>query len=1348
MTRTHVPLNVDSARQAIHAIRGYEYQILAAALAWVDLEEGGLIYLEVAEDYAQVIGSDIEAVQVKATHGTGGVTLNTPAVRDSIESFVNLTLRNPGHRIQLRFFTTSAIGLEKSPNDRPSDLPGLEYWQRVRAGQEEVGPLRTILEGPKSSETLRAFCKTRTDEELRADLIRRITWDCGQPETATLRLELEGRVGLLLRKEFGVPIHEASPVTDVLTCRVLQRSAMAGAQNRILSRRELRELIDFSTRLAVPRADFERILSKALATSDTSTPRQAIISHRGDDFPPWLINADALPTPAMLIRRKGPEALARSALKDIGVCFVVGPTGTGKSYLTRCVADAFPGTRYWVDLRDTTPSEARSRLKQVFILLAEMGPATLMLEDLNCLAAQSVQVSLGEVIGTAQRHDMRIVVTSYLRPATTVLSSLGIKSGSIVTIPHFEPEETKALVSALDGDPETWGHVAHLAGGAGHPQLTHAFAAGMAARGWPVKEIAEMVARGFTNNDLEDEHSLVRSNLIESLRGPARELLYRLSITTAPFERSLALAIGALQPPIERAGECFDELTGRWLEIPMADRYRTSPLIRGLGKKMLTTAMQHQVHNTIATAMTTGTNIDAGNIDTILVHGLAGASESALFKLTAAINLADDETREAVTRYLAAFPALDTSKPIYPDDLPTSVMLRLAQLRLVVVAERPTGVDAIVHALLREAETLPHDLDNPDLRIAILVSALNNLGIARHLRNWVELLSYFRRLDEARKDVVTRDRETPPTAELFSIGIAGLDSVETLESIFEALSGLDDEERHELLTPIDASFRDYHLLIHHPWTARSRQPGFHPEEAIESYLKMAAQADSWGMRTISVQCRIAIATIVDEHLGETTRALSLLNKAATAFGEDPVLARALAKLHRRAGNRGEALRYYRDVVSQLDAFGPVDAVYTVREAAVCAAEGEDWSTACTWFLRAQAVSGPLDSIDLGTIGVGLLADAAVASFEAGDLRGALEKLRDALRSLAKFKPDLNLQSAHCHRLVRHTILWLQAKVQGLDTKVEGEPIAMRAGACSNPEPLPAIEQRPLGHIDLAWYMLAEIELATDLDVGARRTVNENGVQGHIPISEHTLRTAVLTATIAEQNPIEFSSRFFDYLASATYCTVNREAIRKAMSVLNPQRAAIPDLPHEGPFNSVTERSAHHAILAYIVRSLLAGGPSAVGQLRDVLRQELGSSHPGIQMLDNWDTASLGTDDLDGEVSALLRHCLTSRHPPPNLVFRAGLRLMTWIDQSPFKSALMPLLKPWLKEQWRRILRTQRFLLYSPGTTTPPIEEMLRSELGGQRFAASVTLAAAPAVQARLSPALRVDVERLVRAELA
>lgn len=419
------PPNADSARQAIHAIRGYEYHILAAALAWVDLEENGLIYLEVAEDYAHVVSRDIEAVQVKATRGSGAVTLNTPAVRHAIESFVDLVAQNPNRGIQLRFLTTSPIGLEKSPNDRPSDIPGLEYWQRVRAGRADVGPLRIILERESSPEAVRAFCKNRTDEELRADLIRRVTWDCDRPETATLRRELEERVGLFLRKEFGVPLQEALPITDVLALRVLRRSAMPDARDRVLSRPELHQLADSSTRVSVPRADFDRLLSKALMAPVTSTPAQAIVSTQGREYPPWIVDAAALPTPNVLIRRAHFEALVHSALRATGLCFLVGPTGTGKSILARCVAGTFPGPHYWVDLRDAESSEARNRLSQVFVLLADLGPATLMLEDLNCLAAPPVQMSLGEVVRAARRRDMRIVITSYGRPTATVLNGLG-----------------------------------------------------------------------------------------------------------------------------------------------------------------------------------------------------------------------------------------------------------------------------------------------------------------------------------------------------------------------------------------------------------------------------------------------------------------------------------------------------------------------------------------------------------------------------------------------------------------------------------------------------------------------------------------------------------------------------------------------------------------------------------------------------------------------------------------------------------------------------------------------------------------------------------------------------------
>ena len=305
---------------------------------------------------------------------------------------------------------------------------------------------------------------------------------------------------------------------------------------------------------------------------------------------------------------------------------------------------------------------------------------------------------------------------------------------------------------------------------------------------------------------------------------------------------------------------------------------------------------------------------------------------------------------------------------------------------------------------------------------------------------------------------------------------------------------------------------------------------------------------------------------------------------------------------------------------------------------------------------------------------------------------------------------------------------------------------MLPGACSNPEPVPEIEQQPLGHIDFAWYMLAEIELASGLDVGIGNVLKHLSGQGYIPIQEHAFRTQQLGVTISAQDPVRFSLKLSDYLASATYCTLNRNALRDSIGNLDPHRVAIPALPRNGPYHQVTKTLAQHPILAYAIRSILVGKVNAIDQLRDSLSKQFGDSHPGKSFFDNWDARVPDANDLDAVVRAIMRRCAVSKRPPPELVFHAGLRLLTWVTQSHFKSVLVPNLKPWLMAHWERILRTQRFLLYSPASTVPPIREVLSSELEGEQFAASLTLVAAVAVRAPLSAKLRQDVEHMAHAE--
>ena len=64
----------DPARQAIHSLRGYVYQALATALAWVDIGEHDRLFLEVAEDYAIIAQQalSLKAVQIKGHRGLWG----------------------------------------------------------------------------------------------------------------------------------------------------------------------------------------------------------------------------------------------------------------------------------------------------------------------------------------------------------------------------------------------------------------------------------------------------------------------------------------------------------------------------------------------------------------------------------------------------------------------------------------------------------------------------------------------------------------------------------------------------------------------------------------------------------------------------------------------------------------------------------------------------------------------------------------------------------------------------------------------------------------------------------------------------------------------------------------------------------------------------------------------------------------------------------------------------------------------------------------------------------------------------------------------------------------------------
>jgi hypothetical protein len=73
------------------------------------------------------------------------------------------------------------------------------------------------------------------------------------------------------------------------------------------------------------------------------------------------------------------------------------------------------------------------------------------------------------------------------------------------------------------------------------------------------------------------------------------------------------------------------------------------------------------------------------------------------------------------------------------------------------------------------------------------------------------------------------------------------------------------------------------------------------------------------------------------------------------------------------------------------------------------------------------------------------ADAAVAGPEVGNVGSALKRLVRAVEALSDINPATSLRAAYCHRVVRHTVLWTQSRIEGSEVKIGGKPIEMRAG---------------------------------------------------------------------------------------------------------------------------------------------------------------------------------------------------------------------------------------------------------------------------------------------------------------
>ena len=865
----------------------------------------------------------------------------------------------------------------------------------------------------------------------------------------------------------------------------------------------------------------------------------------------------------------------------------------------------------------------------------------------------------------------------------------------------------------------------------------------MAARNWPIDEIGKVLKRGLASPDIDATRSASRRHLVSALPKDTRNLLYRLSITTGRFDRSLVQAVAEISPPVLQAGECMDRLVGPWVESVGADLFRVSPLASTFGRDTLHIERQRQIHETIAVHMLQRKPLPAGDTNTIFFHAIAGRSAPSLIRLAQGVCTADRGTLEMLAEHLFLVRFFPTTAPIYAENPFASVLLRTAQFRLVVAAGDADRIREVAVALLEEGGSLPGGELRRHCRRLTVMTVLGTMGIANYLDRWVDILIEFKGMvDESDelKDLVEHMESGVGSdganvlGGLFSIGSANLSSVEQLERVINDLDGVDASTRELLLTPIDEMASDYAVLVNGPWAAHEGCDGFDATDAATRYARMGKVTRRWGVRALAIQCAVAHAIILGEFQNKEDDALVVLKEAIANLGADPVLGRAMAKVHLRGHDYGSTLEIFRGIADVVGGTNPIERAFALRDAAISAAESQEWLQAENWFVDAQTAAEHAKLRDMDAMAIGLGADAGVVALRGGEARRALGRLSTAVAALVGINPKEAVSTAYCHHVIRRAVFWAYSRITA-----DERPILCGSGDCSNSMPAPTIRERPLAHIDLTWYLLAEAEVAAGVDVGVSSSLYSRLTGGTIPRMEVGLRTRLLQVAIDGVDARGFAARLTPYLESVLYA-LRDDSMDGQLWASEPERGGIPALDGKARVDPLCEQAAKQAILAYGVRAAMVGGEGVTSELDAALKEKFQGSYPGQSMIDNWGVEQDELSEVENKAVVVIGKLVGSRYVAPEHFWLAGLRLFEWSDTSPFGRMLMLRLAAWQRSGWKRIVVAEKFRLVRPRETVPDIEEVLRVAANNRGFVAMLLVTTSDAAGVRLSMEYRKALE--------
>lgn len=1279
----------DATRQAVECLGGYAYQIYASALAWATLMEGEVLHLEVAEDFAISTHSALNAVQVKRTNAK--VTSNSAGIIAAIDSLVTLTLDNPDRIVTLRYLTTSEIGTEKRKEDRVDDQPFILAWSNLRRSGD-LQALRKRIAKLSLSQRTTDFITDLSDSDLRNRVLRKLWFDCGQPDFSGLHSQLnEALVEIGNRK--GIFATESEKARPAIIEKILLCSSENG--RRQLTRSEFIRLFDQQSTTTIPNALIRSALFK---------------NH--PDFGVRTSIADIRPLIEPVIGDPGfsNQAPRDKLLKVVTNCFQRGVvwlhagTGYGKTLLARTLVYRDLAKGGMLRLRNMPPQQIALTLDRARSELLLGNYDTIIIDDVAGFEIQAVATSVRTLVDQALGRQQSLIFTSYFRPNDATMTALGISSSSCVEIEKLTDDDLIQMVSDAPAMKDTWAKYVRFGSSNGHPQLSHALVEGLRRRGWPQSDLAKLPAILGSDQAINQTKDEIRRRLLHELPENTRLFAYRLSLITSTFDIHLAKAVAEVPGSLPAPGELLDSLVGPWIDKIANDEFQLSPLLAGSGSVQLGMLELQNVHAAIANALIRSQTIDSGRIDQLVMSGLAGKAQGALMGFVAATL---SEKAEMITMLAAnclTLTMLRTDRPIFPANARLSIQLRMIQALFNLAEGKPEKFRAALRAFEDELCILNDDDAALGLRLTLGGKLLLMPQLAEAYPEFpmlivstvecAKVLGVDSKYEFAGQDYGYSDVTMSMGTALFIQQTINIKSLTSLGDMLKSLAALPAEDRLALVPPRDSIRYNPEQIIKSIWVKAKGEPNYISEDYAQHCMLFATTTAELGERDFSIAAIVTAAVIRSEEVSQHEDALAILDQAQLKFGSDFAIERAKAGIYFNTKDFQRQIQTIEPILPYMMEEGWIERAYLFRETAIAHGQLGDWNKCFERFDEARHFASKSKIEQMSFMEIGLQADSAVALWKGGSITKALQTISAALTRIESIDPSSGFRQRALVRLVRFTGFWMYAEFKRLKQTIHNIEADMVIGCNSNPNPHGGLDEMPVGPVKMIKYLLAQIDIATGQKAGIwKDEVSRFSDQDAVLSMECMLFFDAFQSALKLGSPegiVEFGPQFID----AKHAYKQRALAEKEIGELESGR--LPRVSAE-----VWEAERHDVASQIAVFMLNAIASQHADRLTQFLVLNEASGRPLIYppevgCLQRGDpVASNALQSIFGAVGSLRDSLAHGTRPiVPNL-FITTLRLVDAIRMAMGFATCIEFVANWTFEKWEEAIREERFRFNTP-----------------------------------------------------